>query len=162
MYRLLLPVAAHPLVVNLGKVGYPYGGAHPKIISEAEMAIDTQAAKPSKAHAVFLALQELGKDAKRGPIQAFVKERFGIEMEIGHVSTARAEARKKMASSTRKPAAKQAAPVMPAAAQERPAVAKPQPSGNGTTITLADIVSLKALVKRVGAENLKKLIDVIG
>ena len=44
-----------------------------------------------------LALVELGKEANRVQIQGFVKDRFGIEMGLDHVSTARGVALRTMA-----------------------------------------------------------------
>jgi hypothetical protein len=133
---------------------------------------------PSKAQAVYLALQELGKEAKRGEIREFVRERFGIDMKPDHVSTARAEALRKMAGNG-KPAAKEAPPAAvaepaapreparveqaaPVAAVETPLRGKPAPTGGGTAVELDDLLALKALVGRVGAENLRRLIDVVG
>jgi hypothetical protein len=132
---------------------------------------------PSKAQAVYLALQELGREAKRGEIREFVRGRFGIDMKPDHVSTARAEALRKMAGGSkaapkeappaaeagpaapRKPArVEQAAPV----AAETPLREKSSPTGGGTAVELDDLLALKALVGRVGAENLRKLIDIVG
>jgi hypothetical protein len=133
---------------------------------------------PSKAPSVYPALQELGREAKRGEIGEFVRERFGIDMKADRVSTARAEALRKMAgdgkpaqeeappaavaepAAPRKPApVEQAAPV---AAQEMPLGEKSSPTGTSTAIELDDLLALKALVGRVGAETLRKLIDIVG
>jgi hypothetical protein len=45
--------------------------------------------KMTKTEAVRRALAALGKDTKPGEIQFFVKEMFGIEMSIAHISTAK-------------------------------------------------------------------------
>src|SRR4051794_15653109 len=119
---------------------------------------------PTKAQAVLTALQELGRDAKRGPIGTFIKERFGIDMKPDHISTARGEALKKLAGNG-KPKAKK---TTPPAKQEAAPVAAPPPkrtplaSSNGTAVELDDILTLKGLVGRVGAANLRKLIDIVG
>ena len=60
--------------------------------------------KITKNEAVRLALVELGKDAPRGRIQGFVKERFGFDMNLNHVSAARVAAIRKLAKDE-KPAA---------------------------------------------------------
>jgi hypothetical protein len=52
--------------------------------------------KVTKNEAVRRAVAELGKDAKRGQLRDFVKERFGIEMDLDHVSAARVAALRKL------------------------------------------------------------------
>jgi hypothetical protein len=122
---------------------------------------------PNKNEAVYLALQELGTDAERGQILSFVKERFGIEMTPNHVSSAKTTALKKLGvngkpvSKAKPPAPKKAARVDEAAPVATPAREKSSPAG-GTAVELDDLLALKALVGRVGAETLRKLIDVVG
>jgi hypothetical protein len=133
---------------------------------------------PSKAQAVYLALQELGREAKRGEIGEFVRVRFGIDMKPDHVSTARAEALKKLAADG-KPAPKEAPPAAeaepatpreparvgqaaPVAAGETPMGGKSSPTGSGPAVELDDLLALKVLVGRVGAENLRRLIEIVG
>jgi hypothetical protein len=133
---------------------------------------------PNKNEAVYLALQELGTDAKRGPIREFVKERFGIDMNPDHVSTARGEALRKMAGDG-KPAPKESPPAAeaepaaprepagveqaaPDAAAQTPLREKSSPTSSSTAVELDDLIALKALVGRVGAENLRRLIDIVG
>src|SRR4051812_13427058 len=115
---------------------------------------------PTKAKAVLLALQELGLDAKRGPIGTFIRERFGIDMKPDHVSTARGEALKKLAGNGKPPTKAKPTAAKKPAQVEAVLIAVTEPSSSRTAIELNDILTLKTLVGRVGAANLKKLIDI--
>jgi hypothetical protein len=115
--------------------------------------------KVTKKEAVRRALAALGKDAKPIAIQGWVKDNLAIDMTTDHISTTKGEllrkARKKPAA--RKPAASpqppgQAAPALPAV---KVANAK------RSAVEMADILTLKDLVRRVGAAHLRTLIDVI-
>ena len=66
----------------------------------------------------------------------------------------------KKASRTAKEPAPKATTASPAEAEPIPE--KSSPSGNGTSIRLDDILALKGLVGRVGVEDLRKLIDLVG
>jgi hypothetical protein len=102
----------------------------------------------TKQEAVRRALSELGNDAKPTEIKGFVKERFGIEMTTDHISTAKSDIRRK-AGRKGKSVAKKPPQVQSAAAK-----------GSGKTdIPLEDILSIKDLVGRLGAEPLRTLID---
>jgi hypothetical protein len=121
-------------------------------------------AKISKQEGVRRALAKLGKDAKPTAIQSFVKNEFGIEMSTDHISTAKGEIRRQAAAKAKK-AAKKPAPPKPAPSKggASPApVARPPLAGNGRGgIQLEDILAAKALVERVGAEQLRALIDAL-
>lgn len=108
----------------------------------------------SKIDAVRKALEELGKKAKPGAIREFVKEKFGLEMSLSHVSNCKTHLRKKK----RKKKTAEPAPATAAAAPAK--VASARASGSG--VSLSDIAAVKDLVGRVGEENLKGLIDVLG
>ena len=104
----------------------------------------------TKQDAVRQALSELGDDAMPTQIKGFVKERFDIEMTTDHISTAKGQILR-AASGKGKSVSSKPAPVQPAA------VAK---SGGGkSAIPLADILCVKDLVVRLGAEPLRTLID---
>jgi hypothetical protein len=104
----------------------------------------------TKQEAVRQALSELGNDAKPTQIKGFVKERFGIEMTTDHISTAKGDILRK-AGGKGKSVAKKPAQVQSAATANS--------SGSKTGIPLEDILSVKDLVGRLGAEPLRTLID---
>jgi hypothetical protein len=115
----------------------------------------------SKIEAVRKAMAKLGRDAGRADILKYVKATFGMDMTVDHVSTCKSEilrhAKKKAAKT--KPSAKTAvvaAPTAPASAVGAPkTVAGQSKSG----IQMHDVLTVKALVKRVGAGQLKTLVD---
>jgi hypothetical protein len=116
----------------------------------------------SKMDAVRRALAELGNDAMPKRIQAFVKERFGVEMTNGHVSDCKKKILKKGKGKAKRAAAKppaQASAARTKAASEPPV--RPAPAPPAWAIALADIEATKALVERVGADSLKRLIDLL-
>jgi hypothetical protein len=98
----------------------------------------------TKREAVRRAIADLGRDAMPLQLQGHIRSKFGIEMSPDHISVEK-----------RKTLLKEAGEGKPAAA------AKPAPQGNGEAIDLADIEAVKDLVERVGADSLKKLIDVL-
>ena len=109
------------------------------------------------------AVAELGKDAKPLRIQGFVKERFGIVMNTNTISTYKADI-------ARKKAKAKAAPKPAAAANGQAEKLAPPPvtsaafhrtNGKAAGIGLKDILAVKDLVTRVGANNLRTLIDVL-
>src|SRR5262249_22101310 len=110
------------------------------------------------------ALAELGHEASRAAIQGFVKDRFGILMSPDHISNCKSELRNKSKKAGKaKPAAKKSA--TPKAPTKQPA-AKPSavtPSARQTKgeISLGDIEAVKGLVHRVGAEQLRALVDLL-
>jgi hypothetical protein len=141
----------------------PTGGAAPAASEK----------KISKMEAVRRAIATLGQDAGRAAIRDEVKRAFGIEMSADHVSTykgdiAREAAKKKLAAkkpTATKPVATKPAAVVPAvekaaSSPKKPATA-PSGNGNGPSVALGDILTLKELVDRVGAENVLKLIGVM-
>jgi hypothetical protein len=103
----------------------------------------------SKMEAVRRAMNELGFDATRTDIQKFVKERFDADLSLDVISTYKADIARKAA----KPASKPGPKTAPAPTRQ----SNSEPGG----IDLADIQAVKALVARVGAANLKALIDVL-
>jgi len=106
--------------------------------------------KITKIEAVRRALAELGPDATPAVIQGFVKDRFGIEMTKDHASVSKGQLRR------------QAAKAKPTASSERPAAKPPataSPAKGG--IQLEDIAATKVLLERVGADELRKLIDLL-
>jgi hypothetical protein len=120
--------------------------------------------KITKIEGVRRALAELGSDATPTVIQGFVKDRFGIEMTKDHVSVSKGQLRRQAAMAKPAVAAKAVAtktkakpPVQPSAASASPAKGDSGKSG----IQLEDIAATKALLGRVGVEELRKLIDLL-
>ena len=121
------------------------------------MADKTNATGPkggiTKMEAVRQALGKLGKDASRPDIQKFVKDTYGLQMTLDHISNCKGELRKK------KGPAKTAVAQQSAAAKSEPKKPASGPKAHG--ISLEDIDTVKDLVERVGAGSLRKLIDVM-
>jgi hypothetical protein len=113
--------------------------------------------KIKKTEAVRRSLKKLGADAKPTEIQKDIKKRFGIDMTTDHISTTKGQLRKEAAKNA--PAAKQGG-AKPAAVQAVPS-ARAASNGNGSAVDLKDILKLKDLVRRVGADHLHTLIDVM-
>jgi hypothetical protein len=134
--------------------------AEQKTQGEAAPSATTEPAKPTgkstitKKEAVRRSLQKLGADAATADIQADIKKRFGFEMTTNHISTTKGELRKQ---ASKNAAAVQAEETKPAAAQ----TAKRAASGKGPAVAMQDVLTLKELVGRVGADHLKILIEVM-
>jgi hypothetical protein len=121
------------------------------------------AEKITKMEAVRRAMAELGNDATPTPLQAHVKDKYGLDMTKEHVSVYKRDILRKLGvrpkkAKPKKAAAKRAAPkppVQPAAASTSPA----KSSGKAGGIPLEDILAVKELVGRLGARPLHALID---
>jgi hypothetical protein len=109
----------------------------------------------TKQDAVRRALTALGKQAPAKDIQKHVKEAFGIEMTIDHIYNAKSNVLAKRKKAAKKHAAPKPAPEKPSV-QAAPAVNKK--TGG---ISIEDVEAAKALVGRVGAEQLHSLIDLL-
>ena len=117
-------------------------------------------AGPKKVEMVRQALAELGKGAKPLQIRAFVKDRFGAELNTNLISyykktLARKRARKKKGAAPKAGGQpeQQSAQVPPAQARA-PAAARPG-------IGLDDLRLVKELVARLGPGPLRDLIDLL-
>src|SRR4051812_39549197 len=128
------------------------------------------AKRVSKMEAVRQAVARLGSDAGRQQVHDLVRKEFGITMSLDHVSTYLGEIRRKAGTQPRPAAAKPAAPKQgrptKPAAPKAPADKPPQATAGGASngpssggISVADIRVTKELLGRVGAEELKDLID---
>jgi hypothetical protein len=116
----------------------------------------------SKMDAVRRAMGELGNDALPKRIQAFVKERFGVVMTNDHVSDCKKKILKKGKGKAKRAAAKPQAQTAAARTKAVPAPpVRPAPAPPARAIALADVEATKSLVERVGADSLKRLIDVL-
>ena len=109
-------------------------------------------AQISKMEAVRRSLKKLGKAATPTAIQADVKARFGVEMSTDHVSTYKGDIAKKEREQRE---AKQQAANKP---QERPAQAAPAAGPKKSALSVEDVLAVKSLVARVGADDLRRLI----
>ena len=111
--------------------------------------------KITKMEAVRRALKKMGREAKPADMQPYIKDTFGIEMTTDHISTYKGTILNKQA---KKPAAAvtQAAP---ARKTQAPAPRTPAPTEAADSILLDDVLTVKALLDRVGADRLRKLID---
>jgi hypothetical protein len=118
--------------------------------------------KPNKMEAMRQVLAKLGDGAPTQQIQSELRETFGIEMTTKNIATYRADIlKKRQQKKAKKPAAKkpEQAKQEPVTRQESPA--RQPVSGNGrgsTAIELADVLAVRSLVDRVGAEQLRALI----
>jgi hypothetical protein len=126
----------------------------------------------TKQEAVRRALAELGPDAKPLAIQAFLRDRRGMEVKTDLISFYKKAAKKKAKAQGRAtpqgPAARTAS-APPAAAPKAetgstlPPPVRPQPAvgrgGQEAAIPLADILYVKRLVGRHGAGPLHTLVD---
>ncbi|HYT88644.1 MAG TPA: hypothetical protein VEL76_08035 [Gemmataceae bacterium] len=128
-----------------------------------------QAQPMNKMQAVRRALNEMGPDATPSQMQPYIKQKFGIDMSTDHISTYKGDIRRK-AKEAKKAAPKAAAAAKPAAAKPAAkgkakakaapaAAAKAPPKAAGGSVSLHDIQTLKGLVGRVGAQQLRTLID---
>jgi hypothetical protein len=114
-------------------------------------AMNTPGARLSKTEAVRRALKALGRDAKPAKLKPFIKREYGIEITPGHITNIK--------SGLRKPAgtAKPAAPKQPAPPTPVPPSPPPKKSG----ISLEDLRAVKELIGRVGAGQLRDLIELL-
>jgi hypothetical protein len=106
-----------------------------------------------KMEAVRRALSKSGRDAKPLRIQAWVEEKYGIEISADHVSVCKAIILRKGRGKR-----KTASVTQPSAAQNS---AGPRQQGRADAISLDDIEAVKGLVGRVGPGSLKQLVDVL-
>jgi hypothetical protein len=139
----------------------------------------------SKMDLVRKALDKLGKKAKPLAIQSHVKQEFGVDMTADHVSNykgkiLRGDTGKKKAAKPKKAARPKKAEVAKAAAQK---TAAPKPAGKkkgkrkakkkapkpvaaggrsaATGLSLQDVQITRDLLGRVGAAQLRSLIDLL-
>jgi hypothetical protein len=137
--------------------------SHPE--READMA-----EKITKQEAVRRALDHFGRDAKPSQMQGWIKQTFGVAMSTDHISTAKGSVLKQQADKGKPKGQKPAGP-RPAAGQgpageaagppvpPTPASAIKGGGGKEAAIPLHDILYVKGLVGRFGADPLHTLID---
>ena len=108
----------------------------------------------SKMAAVRKALKELGKDAMPGKIQEYVKEKFGLVMTTAHVSNYKTVISRKKKSKK--------APASSEGTSETAVVSVKTVSARSSRVSLGDIEAVRDLVGRVGEDDLKSLIKLLG
>jgi hypothetical protein len=162
---------------------------HTKRHTGAAASTTAKATGMTKSAAIQQALVDLGTDAKPLQLQSHIKTKFNIDISTNHISAAKTDIVRKLTGAARPAPATAAAKTTPApktvatktitvprpAAKKpvakKPAAPKAQPrpvtviaasnSAASGSVALADIATVKALVGRVGATNLKTLIDVL-
>jgi hypothetical protein len=107
----------------------------------------------NKFEAVKRTLAVLGRDAMPLAIQAYVKEHFGTDISTAVVSAYKKELK---ARAKKKPGPRPKQPPAP-----EPVVVQPAKPAAKNGITLEDIQSVQGLISRVGAGQLKGLIDLL-
>lgn len=119
----------------------------------------------TKKGAVRLAMKDLGKDAKPTQLHEHIKQRYHIDMDLNHISTCKGEILRETGqakSSAGKATPAKTAPAARPAGKSTQAHVSGAQHGNGVQgISLRDIETIKDLVERVGAPNLKRLIEVM-
>jgi hypothetical protein len=110
----------------------------------------------TKQEAVRRAVAALGKKAGAQDIQKYVKETFNIDMTIDHIYTAKSSVLAKRKKAATKPAAPKPVSTTKPQAGPAPAIRKAT-----VRFSLDDLHTVKALVGRVGAEQLRTLIELL-
>jgi hypothetical protein len=103
---------------------------------------------PSIADMVRAALDELGANAKPTPIQQFIKEKFSKDVSKIIISNYKSVMKKKGKIGKRRgrpPGSKTAAPMVA--------------SAGGKGIQFQDLATVRGLVGRLGASNVRQLVD---
>jgi hypothetical protein len=113
------------------------------------------------------AITALGKKAPREKIQEWVKDQFGLDLALKYISDSRSKLfsrtkrkRSKKAKAASAPAAQKTAPKPPV--RPAPARAATQPGNGQAALRMEDLLKLQELVQRVGAPQLRTLLDVLG
>jgi hypothetical protein len=109
----------------------------------------------SKMDAVRTAIKQLGKDAMPAKILEYVMAKFGLEMTSAVVYNYKSVILH--AKKGKKPAAAKVESA-PATAAVKAASA----SAKGSAVSLQDLAAVKGLVGRVGEDDLKSLIGILG
>jgi hypothetical protein len=112
--------------------------------------------KMTKMDGVRQALRDLGKNAMPGQIQDHLKQKFGLDMTVAHISNYKSDILRKK--KRKKKARAKTAEAEPVAAKSSAAPATNRAAGS---ISLEDLQTTKALVGRVGADQLRSLIDLL-
>lgn len=101
------------------------------------MAKGKREGKVSQKKMVETALNEKGWEVGPTDLQAFIKEKFGIEMPVNYISNYKSNLKKEKGQGASKPSAKAAA-----------------------GLQFSDLEAVRGLVSRLGSAQVKKLVDV--
>ncbi len=105
----------------------------------------------NKTEAVKRALRRLGMDAMPADIAKWVRKKYGIDMDKSHVSTVKSNLLRQLREQEGEvPAAPVYSPV-----QEE----EPMPGADTEMLSIAELLLIKELVRRIGAERLRDLAD---
>jgi hypothetical protein len=118
--------------------------------------------KLKKMEGVRRALKALGKNATPGEIIDHLEKEFAIEMTREQVSKYKSEILRKAAArekAAETPAAPKPAGRKPGGRKARPAASAK--AGNRTGVSLEDVLAIRGLVGRVGADRLRILVDAL-
>ncbi len=105
----------------------------------------------SKTEAVKRALRRLGWDAMPLEIAEWVWKKYGMEMDKSHVSTVKSTILRQM----REERGREPATPAPEPVQEE----EPMHAGDTETLSIAELLTVKELVRRIGADRLSELAD---
>jgi hypothetical protein len=124
----------------------------------------TRAGGITKIEAVWRALGDLGSEAKAAQIQQYIKDKFGIDMSVDHITTNKGKIRRGEAGPRTAVATPAAAPATADQKTEpKKATLKPPAikggDGQANGIPLNDILYVKQLVGRFGPHQMHTLID---
>jgi len=148
------------------------------------MAEQTQAPKPAPAsskssgitrvEAVGQAIGKLGKNASSADLRAYLKQHFGFDMKPPHISNCKTKFLRSIAKKGKKAVKPEKVEVARAAAQQTMApkpkakktpVPKHSAASNGKAVaaglSLQDVQTTRDLLGRVGAAQLRSLIDLL-
>jgi len=126
-----------------------------------------QAPGMTKRDTLREALKALGKDALPLAIQGFLKEHYGLDMTREHISKYKRDVLKQDAGKKAKVKASPVIKMEPKKAaapkpEAKAAPASPEKGNTGKVIPLEDIEAVKGLVSRIGADQFRKLIALLG
>jgi hypothetical protein len=120
----------------------------------------------TKMEAVRRALALMGREARPAQMQSVIRDKFGVDMTPDLITKYKSDILSKAGKKRKGPGRKPAAPVAPArgpkpAAARAEAAPAPAARGNGKAggIPLEDVLTVKELVGRLGAESVRTLID---
>jgi len=120
-----------------------------------------QAGTLTKSEAVRRAMKALGMDAGRSQIKGYVQDKFGMDVNLDHISSLSSDIRR--LAKNKKKVAKKEKPVTPAPVAQDAVVKTPVKRVESTRagLSLEDLHTVKGLIQRLGATQLKELIDLL-
>ena len=117
--------------------------------------------KPVKKADAARAALAAGIEAPQKAV-AFIKTRFGIEMNPQHFSAMKSQIRKKEREGGAAPTAEASARRKPSAEVEGHLAPPPKAAGDAEPDLLAALETMKPLIAQLGAEKVKRIVDLLG